>query len=112
MGLGIVVGGPLGAYHGRELPLSLTASGGALMMGLAFGWLRSVRPTFGHIPEPAFWVFDTIGLAAFIGTVGLSAGPSFVTGLRPTGPSLFVAGALLAVTPTSWRCYSGGTCCG
>jgi hypothetical protein len=30
-------------------------------MGLVFGWLRSVRPTFGRIPEPALWVFDTIG---------------------------------------------------
>ena len=37
----------------------LTASGGALIMGLVFGWLRSVRPTFGRIPEPALWVFDT-----------------------------------------------------
>ena len=54
--------------------------GGALIMGLVFGWLRSVRPTFGRIPEPALWVFDTIGLAVFIGVVGLSAGPSFVWG--------------------------------
>ena len=26
------------------LPLTLTASGGALIMGLVFGWLRAVRP--------------------------------------------------------------------
>ena len=44
-------------------------------MGLVFGWLRSVRPTFGRIPEPALWVFDTVGLAVFIGVVGLGAGP-------------------------------------
>ena len=61
-------------------------------MGLVFGWLRSVRPTFGRIPEPALWVFDTVGLAVFIGVVGLSAGPSFVAGLRETGPSLLVVG--------------------
>ncbi len=58
------------------LPLSLTASGGSLIMGLVFGWLRSVRLTFGRIPEPALWVFDTIGLAVFIGVVGLNAGRS------------------------------------
>ena len=52
------------------LPLNLTASGGALIMGLVFGWLRALRPTFGRIPEPALWVFDTIGLAVFIGVVG------------------------------------------
>ena len=68
-------------------------------MGLVFGWLRSVRPTFGRIPEPALWVFDTIGLAVFIGIVGLSAGPSFVDGLRTTGPGLLLVGAVVAVTP-------------
>jgi putative transport protein len=68
-------------------------------MGLIFGWLRSVRPTFGRIPEPALWVFDTVGLAVFIGCVGLEAGPSFVAGLRTTGPSLIAAGAVVALTP-------------
>ena len=101
VGLGILVGGLLGALTLRigELPLSLTASGGALVMGLVFGWLRSVRPTFGRIPEPALWVFDTVGLAVFIGCVGLDAGPSFVAGLRATGPSLLLVGFLVAITP-------------
>src|SRR5262249_32758558 len=101
VGLGIVVGGLLGVLTLRigDVPLSLTASGGALVMGLVFGWLRSVRPTFGRIPEPALWVFDTVGLAVFIGVVGLAAGPTFVAGLRATGPSLLVVGFLVAVTP-------------
>jgi putative transport protein len=101
VGLGIVIGGLIGALTVKvgALPLSLTASGGALIMGLIFGWLRSVRPTFGRIPEPALWVFDTVGLAVFIGVVGLSAGPGFVAGLRETGPSLLVVGLLVAVTP-------------
>ena len=81
------------------MPLSLTASGGALVMGLVFGWLRSIRPTFGRIPEPALWVFDTIGLAVFIGVIGLNAGPSFVTGLRQMGWSLLVVGFVVAMTP-------------
>jgi putative transport protein len=68
-------------------------------MGLVFGWLRSVRPTFGRIPEPALWVFDTVGLAVFIGVVGLGAGPGFVAGLRETGPSLLIVGFLVALTP-------------
>ena len=101
LGLGILVGGLLGALTLTvgDLPLSLTASGGALIMGLVFGWLRSVRPTFGRIPEPALWVFDTVGLAVFIGAVGLGAGPSFVAGLRSTGPSLLVVGFAVALTP-------------
>ena len=101
VGLGILVGGLLGALTLRvgDLPLSLTASGGALIMGLVFGWLRSVRPTFGRIPEPALWVFDTLGLAVFIGVVGLQAGPTFVAGLRTTGPSLLVVGFVVATIP-------------
>jgi putative transport protein len=101
VGLGILVGGLLGSLTLTvgNLPLTLTASGGALVMGLIFGWLRSVRPTFGRIPEPALWVFDTVGLAVFIGCVGLEAGPSFVAGLRTTGPSLIAAGAVVALTP-------------
>ena len=87
VGLGIFLGGLFGLLTVTvgSVPLSLTASGGALVMGLVFGWLRSVRPTFGRIPEPALWVFDTIGLSVFIGVVGLSAGPSFVTGLQADG---------------------------
>ena len=101
VGLGILVGGLVGALTLQvgDLPLSLTASGGALIMGLVFGWLRSVRPTFGRIPEPALWVFDTVGLAVFIGVVGLNAGPSFVAGLRSTGPSLLLVGFVVAITP-------------
>jgi len=53
------------------LPITLTASGGALVMGLVFGYLRSVRPTFGRIPEPAMWVFDMVGLTTFMAVVGL-----------------------------------------
>jgi putative transport protein len=101
VGLGILIGGFVGLLTVRigGVPLHLTASGGALIMGLVFGWLRSVRPTFGRIPEPALWVFDTIGLAVFIGVVGLNAGPTFVAGLRETGPGLLVVGFLVAVTP-------------
>jgi putative transport protein len=101
VGLGIFVGGLIGLLSVKVggLPLSLTASGGSLIMGLVFGWLRSVRPTFGRIPEPALWVFDTVGLAVFIGVVGLNAGPSFVSGLRVAGPSLLLVGFLVAATP-------------
>ena len=101
VGLGIVLGGLVGllSLNVGGLPISLTSSGGALIMGLVFGWLRSVYPTFGRIPEPALWVFDTIGLAVFIGIVGITAAPSFVDGLRRTGVSLVIVGFLAAIVP-------------
>jgi len=101
VGTGIVLGGLVGLLSVTiaGLPLTLTASGGALVMGLVFGWLRSTRPTFGRIPEAAIWIFDTVGLCVFIGVVGLSAGPGFVAGLRTTGISLVVVGFICALVP-------------
>jgi len=89
VGLGIFFGGLVGLLTITigGLPITLTASGGALVMGLVFGWLRSVRPTFGRIPEPAMWVFDTVGLTTFMACVGLAAGPSFIAGLQKSGIS-------------------------
>lgn len=102
LALGIVLGGLVGllAVDVGGVPLTLTASGGALIMGLVFGWLRSVYPAFGRIPEPALWVFDTIGLAVFIGVIGLSAGPTFVESLQRTGVALPLVGFGMAVVPT------------
>jgi putative transport protein len=101
VGSGIVLGGLVGLLSITigKLPISLTASGGALIMGLIFGWLRSIRPTFGRIPEPAMWVFDTVGLTTFIAVVGLGAGPSFIAGLKHSGISLVFVGLLVAVLP-------------
>lgn len=101
VGAGIFLGGLVGLLSVvvGSVPLTLTASGGALIMGLVFGWLRSVYPFFGRIPEPAIWIFDTVGLCMFIGIVGLGAGPSFVSGLSTTGLSLVVVGLVSALLP-------------
>ena len=101
VGTGIFLGGLVGllTVTVAGLPITLTASGGALIMGLVFGWLRSVFPAFGRIPEAAMWVFDTVGLSVFIGVVGLSAGPSFIAGLQKSGISLVFVGLVAAVLP-------------
>jgi len=101
VGTGSVLGGFVGLLSVTVvgIPLTLTASGGALIMGLVFGWLRSVYPFFGRIPEAAIWVFDTLGLCVFIGVVGLTAGPSFMAGLQKTGISLVFVGLAAALLP-------------
>ena len=101
VGTGIVPGGLFGLLSVTigGIPLTLTASGGALVMGLIFGWLRSVYPLFGRIPDPAIWIFDTLGLCLFIGVVGLNAGPSFFSGLQKTGLSLVAVGLVSALLP-------------
>lgn len=101
VGLGIVIGGLVGAltFHVGGVPLSLSTSGGALIAGLFFGWLRSQHPTFGRIPEPALWMMNNVGLNMFIAVVGISAGPSFVEGFKQVGLGLFVAGAVATIGP-------------
>ena len=101
VGIGIFLGGILGslAIHFGGVPISLSTSGGALIAGLVFGWLRSKHPTFGRIPEPSIWILNNLGLNMFIAVVGITAGPSFVTGLKEVGISLFIIGALATSIP-------------
>lgn len=109
VGLGIFLGGLVGLLTVvvAGLPLTLTASGGALIMGLVFGWLRAVHPTFGRIPEPAMWVFDTVGLSVFMACVGLAAGPSFFSGLEKSGISLVLVGLVIAILPHTIAIFFG-----
>jgi putative transport protein len=94
---GIVAGALIGlpALHVGGVEIGLSMPVGVLLGGLVCGWLRSVKPgLFGRIPGPTLWVFESLGLAGFVAVVGLNAGPDFVQGLRTSGVSLVVAGAL------------------
>lgn len=94
---GALIGLPALHVGGVEIGLSLPV--GVLLGGLVCGWLRSVRPAwFGRLPGAALSVFEGIGLAGFVGVVGLNAGPAFFKGVQLSGPSLVLAGAL-TVTP-------------
>jgi len=99
--LGIVSGGIIGLASVSlfGISLTLTTSGGALIMGLVFGWLRSRRPTFGRIPDAALWIFDTLGLTVFIGVVGITAGPGLVSGIGHTGFGILWVGLVVALLP-------------
>ena len=101
VGIGILIGGVIGALaiHIGGVPISLSTSGGALIAGLVFGWLRSKHPTFGQIPESSLWVLNNVGLNMFIAVVGISAGPSFIQGLKEVGPMLFNIGILATSLP-------------
>lgn len=101
VGLGIFLGGIIGSLTLRtgNVPLSLSASGGVLIMGIVFGWARSLRPTFGAVPEPAIWLMNNLGLNIFIAVVGINAGPDFIAGLKAAGVSLFIAGIFVSLLP-------------
>jgi len=101
LGLGTVIGALIGALVVKvgQVPLSLSTSGGALIGGLVCGYLRAVHPTFGRIPAPALWVFNNVGLTAFIAIVGISSGPGFVAGLKSAGVSLLLWGVFVTTVP-------------
>jgi len=109
VGIGVLLGGLIGALSIKigKVPLSLSTSGGALIMGLVFGWLRSVHPTFGRIPAPALWMMNNVGLTTFIAVVGISSGPGFVAGLKEAGLMLFLAGIFVTTMPFVVGIYMG-----
>lgn len=101
VGLGIAAGALIGlpAITIGNIPLSLTSSVGAMLIGLIIGWRRSKSPTFGRIPAGAQWFFESVGLAAFIAVVGINAGPGFVDGLAEYGLGLFFTGVAVTLVP-------------
>lgn len=109
IGAAITIGAVLGAvvYKVGSVPLTLSTSGGALISGLFFGWLRSVRPTFGRIPSSTVWFMNSVGLNVFIAVVGISSGPGFVAGLQQLGFSLFLWGVAVTTVPLILAMYVG-----
>src|SRR5881296_824011 len=79
----------------------------ALIAGLVFGWLRSVRPSFGRIPSSTVWFMNSVGLNMFIAVVGLTAGPGFVKGMQTQGIGLFLWGAVATTVPLIIGMYLG-----
>lgn len=101
IGGAITIGALAGAfvYKVGGIPLTLSTAGGALFAGLFFGWLRSVRPTFGRIPSPTVWFMNSVGLNIFIAIIGIASGPAFVAGLQKLGFSLFMWGMVATTIP-------------
>lgn len=101
IGIGILLGGLLGALSVTigNVPVSLGASGGALVVGLVMGWLRAKRPVYGAIPKASLWVFNNLGLNMYIAVIGIASGPSFISSFAEVGPKIFVAGLIVTLVP-------------
>jgi putative transport protein len=92
--VGAVVVIPLG-----QLRIPLGTSVGTLLAGVTVGWLRSVKPWFGQIPDAAISFMKSIGLAAFVAMVGLKAGPLFINAVKEYGLVLLLGGVAVTLTP-------------
>jgi len=99
--VGLIIGTLVGllSVSVGGVPITLGVGGGVLVSGIFFGWLRSVRPTWGRIPTATQWVFTDLGLNFFIACVGLAAGPRAVHAIQQAGMSIFFAGICLTIIP-------------
>lgn len=102
--IGVLVGMVTIPVAGVQLSLG---SAGAMLSGLAFGWLRSQRPTFGAFPAAATHVLKDLGLAVFIAAIGLNSAPSVFSLLEKHGWELPIAAVLLSLLPALASLYIG-----
>jgi putative transport protein len=96
--LGVLIGAILTIPIGH-LRIALGTSVGTLLAGVLVGWLRSVKPWFGRMPDAAISFMKSIGLAAFVAMVGLKAGPIFVSAVKEYGYILFLGGIVVTLVP-------------
>ena len=108
LGVGLVVGILIGALSVpvASVPLSL-GSAGALLSGLAFGWMRSRRPTFGRFPPAASQILKDLGLAVYIAAIGLTSAPGVLALLKTRGWQLPVSAVFVSLVPTLASVYIG-----
>ena len=99
--LAIVIGALVGALtlNIHDIPISLSTSGGALIAGLFFGWLRTKRPSVGIIPDASLWLMNNLGLNMFIAVIGIQCGPTFISGVKEVGWMLLVMGVVSTSLP-------------
>jgi len=102
LGVAVFVGilvGALVVFPLGHLRIPLGTSVGTLLSGVAIGWLQSVKPWFGRVPDAAIHFMKNLGLAAFVAMVGLKAGPLFIQAVKEYGLVLLFGGMVVTLTP-------------
>jgi len=94
---GVIIG--MFAVSVGQLSIGLGSAGGLLASGLAIGYLRSIHPTFGRLPDAARWILMEFGLLIFMAGVGLRAGGDIIETFVNAGPTLVLAGIAVTITP-------------
>jgi len=97
MSLGILIG--MVTINIFGVSMSIGTGGGCLLSGLVFGLLRSRHPQFGALPSGASNFLRDFGLAVFVATVGITAGPQAVVAIKEYGLELFLLGVGVTIIP-------------
>ncbi|CAM4138986.1 aspartate-alanine antiporter [Vibrio agarivorans] len=101
LGMGMVLGLLIGLINFKiaGIPVTIGSGAGCLVSGLIVGWLRSRNPHVAQFPESAAGFIRDFGLAAFVGIVGLEAGPQAVDTIKEHGMTLLFLGAGVTIIP-------------
>ncbi|MBS9907380.1 aspartate-alanine antiporter [Vibrio alginolyticus] len=101
LGMGMVVGLLIGliSFKIAGIPVTIGSGAGCLISGLIVGWLRSRNPHVAQFPVGAANFIRDFGLAAFVGIVGLEAGPQAVDTIKEHGMSLLFLGMGVTIIP-------------
>ncbi|MGR5117980.1 aspartate-alanine antiporter [Vibrio astriarenae] len=101
LGMGMVLGLLIGLINFKiaGIPVTIGSGAGCLVSGLIVGWLRSRNPHVAQFPESASSFIRDFGLAAFVGIVGLEAGPQAVDTIKEHGMTLLFLGAGVTIIP-------------
>ena len=97
----IVFGILLGALSIKVagVDIGLGSAGGLLVLGLLIGYLHSIFPVFGRVPDAARWIFTEMGLLLFMAGVGLRGGSGLVETLVSSGLALVLIGIAVTLVP-------------
>jgi len=101
LGLGMVAGYLIGqiSFKISGTPVALGTGLGCLVSGLIIGFLRTKHPKLGGINVGAAQFFQTLGLAVFVGIVGLNAGAPAFEAIMKNGVLLLLLGVLVTMLP-------------
>ncbi len=101
LAFGIVIGLAIGSLTMAigGVSIGLGSAGGLLASGLFIGYRRSVKPTFGQLPEATRWFLMEFGLLLFMAGVGMRAGSGIIETLQQNGLALVAAGICVTIFP-------------
>jgi len=101
LSLGIVIGLIVGTFSVTlgGISIGLGSAGGLLVSGLFIGYRRSIKPTFGQLPEATRWFLMEFGLLLFMAGVGLRAGEGILNALQEHGIMIILAGISVTIIP-------------
>jgi putative transport protein len=90
-----------------NVSIGLGMAGGLLITGIIIGYVSSLNPTFGRVPQPARYLLMELGLMLFMARVGLNAGGGIVEALIQGGPTIIACGLALTLLPALLAYFVG-----